>query len=161
MIHTIEHDSPLGPLLLAATARGLCGIHFAEHKHFKGQQDWRQDAGNTCLMQAARQLDEYFARRRTSFDLPLDMQGGTEFQRAVWQELTTIPFGRSTTYAALAQRIGKPRAVRAVGAANGRNPLPIVVPCHRVIGASGALTGYAGGLERKAYLLALEGVHFK
>ena len=90
-----------------------------------------------------------------------DMEGGTEFQRSVWKELTAIPFGESASYAALAQRIGKPRAVRAVGAANGRNPLSIVVPCHRVIGASGALTGYAGGLQRKAYLLALEGLHFK
>ena len=161
MIYYIEHDSPLGPLLLAATARGLCGIYFAEHKHFKGHQDWRHDASNACLLQTARQLDEYFAHRRTRFDLPLDMDGGTEFQRTVWQELTTIPFGCSASYAALAQRIGKPRAVRSVGAANGRNPLSIVVPCHRVIGASGALTGYAGGLERKAYLLALEGLKFK
>jgi methylated-DNA-[protein]-cysteine S-methyltransferase len=156
-----EHDSPLGPLLLAATARGLCGIYFAEHKHFKGKQDWRHAPDNPVLLQTARQLDEYFAQRRVRFDLPLDMDSGTEFQRSVWQALTAIPFGHSASYAALAQRLGKPRAVRAVGAANGRNPLSIVVPCHRVIGATGALTGYAGGLERKAYLLKLEGLSFQ
>jgi methylated-DNA-[protein]-cysteine S-methyltransferase len=160
MMHYIEHASPLGPLVLAASERGLCGVYFAAQKHFKGIQDWRHAPDHATLREAARQLDEYFAQRRTRFDLPLDMDCGTEFQRSVWQELTAIPFGHSASYAALAQRIGKPRAVRAVGAANGRNPLSIVVPCHRVIGASGALTGYAGGLERKAYLLTLEGLHF-
>lgn len=156
MIRYLEHDSPLGPLLLAATARGLSGIYFAQHKHFKGIQGWRYDARAACLLRAASQLDEYFARRRTVFDLPLDL-AGTAFQCSVWQALRTIPFGHTASYGALAQRIGKPLAVRAVGSANGRNPVPIVVPCHRVIGASGALTGYAGGLARKRYLLALEG----
>jgi methylated-DNA-[protein]-cysteine S-methyltransferase len=157
MIHYMEHDSPLGRLILAATGRGLCGLYFAEHKYFNGTQDWRHDAGQPHLQRTARQLDEYFARRRTSFDLPLDLDG-TEFQRSVWQELTAIPFGRTASYAAVARQIGRPRAVRAVGAANGRNPVSIVVPCHRVVGTSGALTGYAAGLERKRYLLALEGL---
>jgi methylated-DNA-[protein]-cysteine S-methyltransferase len=160
MMHYIEHASPLGSLVLAANERGLCGVYFAAHKHFKGTQGWRHAPDDATLREAARQLDEYFAQRRTRFDLPLDMACGTEFQRSVWQELTAIPFGHSASYAALAQRIGKPRAVRAVGAANGRNPLSIVVPCHRVIGASGALTGYAGGLQRKAFLLTLEGLGF-
>jgi methylated-DNA-[protein]-cysteine S-methyltransferase len=160
MMHYIEHASPLGSLVLAASERGLCGVYFAAHKHFNGIQDWRRAPDHATLRETARQLDDYFARRRTHFDLPLDMDCGTEFQRSVWQEMTAIPFGHSASYAALAQRIGKPRAVRAVGAANGRNPLSIVVPCHRVIGASGALTGYAGGLERKAYLLTLEGLRF-
>jgi len=160
MIYYIEHASPLGALVLAASEHGLRGVYFAAQKHFKGTQDWGHAPDHATLREAARQLDEYFARRRTRFDLPLDMDCGTEFQRAVWQELQAIPFGHSASYAALAQRIGKPRAVRAVGAANGRNPLSIVVPCHRVIGASGALTGYAGGLERKAYLLTLEGLRF-
>ena len=160
MTYYIEHASPLGTLVLAASERRLCGVYFAAHKHFKGTQDWRHAPEHTTLREAERQLDEYFAQRRTRFDLPLDMDCGTEFQRSVWQELTAIPFGHSASYAALAQRIGKPRAARAVGAANGRNPLSIVVPCHRVIGAAGALTGYAGGIERKAYLLTLEGLRF-
>lgn len=155
MIHYIEHDSPLGFLLIAASARGLRGIYFEQHRHFAGKQDWQHDADHALLHAAAHQLDEYFARKRTRFDLPLDLVG-TEFQRAVWRELTKIPFGQTTSYAQQAQRIGNPKALRAVGAANGRNPLSIVVPCHRVIGTNGSATGYAGGLERKRYLLALE-----
>ena len=119
MMHYIEHASPLGPLVLGASERGLCGVYFAAHKHFNGIQDWRRAPDHATLRETARQLDDYFARRRTHFDLPLDMDCGTEFQRSVWQELTAIPFGHSASYAALAQRIGKPRAVRAVGAANG------------------------------------------
>ena len=156
MMHYIEHASPLGPLVLGASERGLCGVYFAAHKHFKGIQDWCRAPDHATLREAARQLDEYFGQRRTRFDLPLDMDCGTEFQRSVWQELTAIPFGHSTSYAALAQRIGNPRAVQAVGAANGCNPLSIVVPCHRVIGGDGSLTGYGGGLVRKKWLLKFE-----
>ena len=109
------------------------------------------------LRKADAQLDEYFAGTRTRFDLPLDLQGGTAFQQSVWQALLAIPRGGTTSYGALSQRIGQAAAVRAVGAAVGRNPLSIVVPCHRVLGADGSLTGYAGGLERKSALLQLEG----
>ncbi|MNR79284.1 Methylated-DNA--protein-cysteine methyltransferase [compost metagenome] len=161
MIFYIEHPSPVGMLLLAATEQGLCGIYFEEHKHFKGKDGWQvapaQSAAATYLHDTARQLDEYFAGQRTEFDVRLDMRG-TEFQRSVWQELTAIPFGASVSYGQHAQRLGNPKALRAVGSAIGKNPVSIIVPCHRVIGASGAVTGYAGGLERKRFLLALEGV---
>ena len=110
------------------------------------------------LRQAVSQLAEYFAGHRTRFDLPLDLQGGTAFQRAVWTALLGIPAGQTVSYGAISQRIGKPAAVRAVGAAVGRNPVSVVVPCHRVLGGDGALTGYAGGLDRKTALLRLEGV---
>jgi methylated-DNA-[protein]-cysteine S-methyltransferase len=158
MIYYIEHESPLGPLLIAASDRGLRGVYFEQHQHFDGKQDWQHAADHVLLNAAAHQFDEYFARRRTSFDLPLDIIG-TAFQLAVWQELMKIPFGQTASYAQQAQRIGNPKAVRAVGAANGRNPVSIVVPCHRVIGTNGSATGYAGGLERKRYLLALEQIY--
>jgi methylated-DNA-[protein]-cysteine S-methyltransferase len=158
MISTIEHPSPLGKLLLAATPQGLCGLYFEEHKHFKGSAGWRHDPDHVHLRRAAGQLDQYFAGERSEFDVDLDA-AGTPFQRAVWQQLVGIPFGHTTSYGEQAVRVGNPRALRAVGAAIGRNPISIIVPCHRVIGASGAVTGYAGGLERKHVLLALEGVH--
>ena len=160
MIFYLEHDSPVGTLLLAATDRGICGIYFEEHKHFKGKHGWQHAPGHAHLLAAASQLDGYFAGQRTSFELPLDM-AGTEFQRAAWQELVAIPFGQSITYSQQARRLGKPNAARAVGLANGRNPVSIIVPCHRVLGARGAITGYAGGLERKRYLLALEGIRLQ
>lgn len=152
----IEHPSPLGTLLLAASEQGICGLYFEEHKYFRGKEGWRHDPDHPLLRNAACQLEEYFAGRRTGFDLPLDMPG-TPFQQAVWKELIAIPFGQTGTYAHHARRIGKPDAVRAVGSAIGRNPVSIIVPCHRVVGASGGLAGYAGGLERKGYLLAFEG----
>ena len=155
MIDYIEHDSPLGPLLIAASGHGLRGVYFEQHRHFNDRQDWKHEVDDALLHAAAQQLDEYFAGNRSSFDLPLDPVG-TEFQLAVWRELINIPFGQTTSYAQQAQRIGNPNALRAVGAANGRNPLSIIVPCHRVIGTNGSVTGYAGGLERKRYLLALE-----
>ncbi len=161
MIFYIEHPSPVGSLLLAATAEGICGIYFEEHKHFKGKDGWQRaddlSAAGRHLQEAARQLDEYFAGRRTVFDVALDMTG-TAFQRSVWDELTAIPFGASVSYAQHAQRLGNPKALRAVGSAIGKNPVSIIVPCHRVIGTSGAVTGYAGGVQRKRFLLALEGV---
>jgi methylated-DNA-[protein]-cysteine S-methyltransferase len=110
------------------------------------------------LKQATQQLMEYFAGTRTQFDLPLDLTGGTAFQQSVWQALLAIPQGATASYGQISSRIGKPAAVRAVGAAVGRNPVSIIVPCHRVMGADGSLTGYAGGLDRKTALLHLEGV---
>jgi methylated-DNA-[protein]-cysteine S-methyltransferase len=161
MIFYIEHPSPVGSLLLAATAEGICGIYFEEHKHFKGKDGWQrastQSAAWNHLQATALQLDEYFAGQRTVFDVTLDMTG-TAFQRSVWDELTAIPFGASVSYAQHAQRLGNPKALRAVGSAIGKNPVSIIVPCHRVIGTSGAVTGYAGGVQRKRFLLALEGV---
>lgn len=160
MISYIEHPSPLGILLLAASDAGICGIYFEEHKHFKGKDGWLEKSTQAAaqhMENAAAQLDEYFAGMRTEFDVALDMSG-TEFQRDVWTALTAIPFGRRVSYTQHAEALGKPRAVRAVGSAIGKNPVSIIVPCHRVIGSSGAVTGYAGGLERKRFLLALENV---
>jgi methylated-DNA-[protein]-cysteine S-methyltransferase len=153
----MEWESPLGPMLLAATGRGLAGLWFIGQRHGPDSSHWRRDPQHAILLQAATQLGEYFAGQRSQFELPLDLQGGTPFQQSVWQALLAIPRGGTTSYAALSRQVGKPQAARAVGAAVGRNPLSIVVPCHRVIGAAGALTGYAGGLERKTALLRLEG----
>ena len=157
MIHYTDYASPLGSLLLAATDQGLAGLYFAQHRHFKGPQDWQRDDVHPILQQTAAQLTAYFAGQRRSFDLPLDVQG-TPFQRAVWEALSRIPYGASVTYAQHAQSLGNPKALRAVGTAIGRNPVSIIVPCHRVLGAQKALTGYAGGLERKQALLTLEGI---
>jgi methylated-DNA-[protein]-cysteine S-methyltransferase len=155
MTYYTEHESPVGRLLLAATDAGLSGIYFEQHKYFKGTQTWRRDDAHGHLRKAAQQLDEYFAGKRREFELPLDL-AGTEFQRAVWRELAALPFGSTTSYLAIAQRIANARAVRATGTAIGRNPVSIIVPCHRVLSTAGGLSGYAGGLERKRYLLALE-----
>ena len=152
------YQSPLGPMIIAATARGVAGIWFEGQRHLPDHADWPLQAGNDVLQRAIAQLDEYFAGQRTTFDLPLDFQGGTAFQRSVWQALLAIPSGGTTSYGTLRHSIGRPAAVRAVGAAVGRNPVSIVVPCHRVLGADGSLTGYAGGLDRKTALLRLEGV---
>jgi len=150
--------SPLGTVIVAATARGLAGLWFEGQRHLPDTSGWPHADDHPVLRQAVAQLAEYFAGRRTVFDLPLDLQGGTAFQQSVWRALLAIPRGGTTSYAALGARIGQPTAARAVGAAVGRNPLSIVVPCHRVLGTGGALTGYAGGLERKTALLKLEGV---
>ena len=153
-----RYASPLGPMIVAATAHGLAGLWFEGQKHLPDTHTWPQQPGHPVLRQAVAQLAEYFAGHRTRFDLPLDLQGGTAFQRAVWTALLGIPAGQTVSYGAISQRIGKPAAVRAVGAAVGRNPVSVVVPCHRVLGGDGALTGYAGGLDRKTALLRLEGV---
>jgi methylated-DNA-[protein]-cysteine S-methyltransferase len=153
--HTVI-DSPVGPLLLAADDAHLQVLEFETPAHpVKRGADW-QEGRNAVIDAAHAQLDEYFAGKRRDFDLPLSPQG-TEFQRGVWWALADIPYGKTISYAQLATRIGKPAATRAVGAANGRNPLSIVLPCHRVIGADGSLTGYGGGLPIKTFLLALEG----
>jgi methylated-DNA-[protein]-cysteine S-methyltransferase len=141
-------DTPIGPLTLVAGERGLRAIHFPG----RAPELDAADRDPARLAPAAAQLREYFAGERTAFALELDL-GGTALQRAVWERLQAIPCGETTTYTRLAQDVGRPRAVRAVGAAVGRTPVPIVVPCHRVLGADGSLTGYAGGLERKRALL--------
>ena len=155
-IHYTHVDSPVGPLLVAASDAGLHAIVFPENRHpVRVGDDWTRGR-HALIDEARRQLAAYFAGERRDFDLPLAPRG-TEFQRAVWQALAAIPYGRTASYAELAARVGRPGAARAVGAANGRNPLPIVLPCHRVIGAGGDLTGFGGGLPTKRYLLALEG----
>jgi methylated-DNA-[protein]-cysteine S-methyltransferase len=149
--------SPVGLLTLVATDDGLAAILWENERPGRVPVNLAAEANShPVLVETERQLTEYFAGQRTRFALTLD-PAGTAFQRAVWQALGTIPFGETRTYAQIAEQIGQPTAARAVGAANGKNPLSIVAPCHRVIGASGALTGFAGGLEVKARLLALEG----
>ena len=149
-------DSPVGPLLIAGNDAGLQLIEFHAPRHpMPRGGDWRE-GDHAVLQQAQTQLVEYFSGRRRSFELPLAPQG-TDFQRQVWWELANIPFGGTISYAELAMRVGRPTATRAVGAANGRNPIPIVLPCHRVIGADGSLTGFSGGLPTKQFLLQLEG----
>ena len=143
-------ESPIGELLLAGDEHALHELHFAGAKPDPG---WEHDP--TALAEPARQLREYFAGERTEFDLELVM-AGTPFQRAVWDLLREIPYGQTTTYGALANALGRPDRARAVGAANGRNPIAIIVPCHRVIGADGSLIGFGGGLDRKQALLELE-----
>jgi len=151
-----EMKSPLGTLLLTAENGSLIGVHFPGQKHDRPRQPhWQRADDDPVLAQARTQLAEYFAGQRTRFDLPLDPRG-TSFQQAVWRALLAVPFGDTSTYGEIAATIRKPSAVRAVGAAVGANPIGIVVPCHRIIGRDGSLTGYAGGLERKAKLLALE-----
>lgn len=152
-----HYDSPLGRMLLAASDGGLAGVWFDGQRHGPDSQDWPHDPEHPVLRQATAQLAEYFAGQRQRFELPLDLQAGTPFQQSVWGALQAIPPGGVTSYAELARRLGRPQAARAIGAAVGRNPVSIVVPCHRVLGTGGALTGYAGGLERKTALLRLEG----
>lgn len=146
-------ETPLGPLMVAESERGVARIAFTQADDpLRPGADWRQGALRTP---AVRQLEEYFAGRRQTFAFDLDPQG-TPFQLEVWRALMEIPYGETWSYGQLARRLGRPNASRAVGAANGRNPLPVVVPCHRVIGANGSLTGYAGGLRFKQGLLELE-----
>ncbi len=152
-----RYRSPLGSMIVAATARGVAGVWFDGQRHLPDHCAWPERPGDPLLVRAIAQLGEYFAGQRIAFDLPLDLQGGSPFQQSVWQALLGIPPGGTTSYAALSRQIGQPAAVRAVGAAVGRNPVSVVVPCHRVVGSNGALTGYAGGLERKGALLRLEG----
>ena len=152
-----NYQSPLGPMTIAATKRGIAGLWFDGQRHMPDCSGWKLQQDHPLIAQASTQLDEYFSGERTQFDLPLDLQHGTAFQQSVWQALLRIPSGGTTSYGLLGQSIGKPAAVRAVGSAVGRNPVSIVVPCHRVLGADGSLTGYAGGLERKTALLQLEG----
>lgn len=154
-------ESPLGAIILAATSHALAGLWFDGQRHFPveltGAEVWPARDDHPVLRQTAAQLREYFAGSRTKFEVSLDLSYGTPFQQSVWQALLAIAPGETARYGQISSRIGKPAAVRAVGAAVGRNPISIIVPCHRVIGANGSLTGYAGGLARKTALLTLEG----
>jgi methylated-DNA-[protein]-cysteine S-methyltransferase len=150
--------SPLGELVLTASDTALTGVFFPTPEP---QPGWLETDGSglagSLLARTRQQLSEYFARTRTTFDLPLD-PSGTAFQRRVWDALRAIPYGTTTSYGELARRLGDASATRAVGAANGKNPIPIIVPCHRVVGSRGELTGFGGGLDRKRWLLEHEGV---
>lgn len=149
--------SPVGALTLVARGDKLAAVLWEQERANRVRLgDLHLDDSHPVLLEAARQLNEYFAGQRTRFDLELDFVG-SDFQRDVWAALLTIPFGETRSYGEIARLVGKPAAVRAVGAANGRNPISIIAPCHRVIGASGSLTGFAGGLQAKQFLLALEG----
>ena len=150
-----EIKSPLGKLKLVASANALVAVLWGEGRDRLRLDAQKVEGHHLILAQAERQLAEYFAGTRIQFELPLEPRG-TEFQKKVWRSLRRIPFGATKSYVEIARAIGLPRACRAVGAANSKNPLPIVIPCHRVIGANGALTGFGGGLETKAKLLALE-----
>lgn len=158
-LHTLQ--TPLGPLLLCASPTGLRGAWFVGQRHFPDLHPPAVRAKaptHPLLARACAQLDDYFAGRRQDFDLPLDLSRGTPFQQQVWSALLDIGWGQTARYGQLAQQLGRPQASRAVGMAVGRNPLSIIVPCHRVLGANGSLTGYAGGLDRKQDLLRREGV---
>ncbi|POA18864.1 cysteine methyltransferase [Pseudomonas sp. FW300-N1A1] len=149
--------SPVGTLTLIAKGNKLCAILWENEKLNRVRiGPLQEDIHSPVLQEAEHQLNQYFAGNRDRFELELDF-AGTEFQQKVWHALLTIPFGETRSYSQIAQQIGSPRAVRAVGAANGKNPISIVTPCHRVIGASGSLTGFAGGLAAKQFLLGLEG----
>ena len=152
--HSLRIDTPIGPLSLLSDGAALLAVFFDRHAGAP-DHNLRELGPDEITHTAAAQLEEFFARQRRDFELPLRAEG-TAFQRAVWTALHTIPFGETITYAELALRVGRPKAARAVGAANGKNPLSILVPCHRVIGANGALTGYAGGVENKRKLLEFE-----
>ena len=149
--------SPLGDILLAATAAGLCGLWFREQKYAPDTSAWPRMRRDALIDQAEAELSEYFGGQRSHFEVPIDWASGTDFQRSVWKALLGIPAGHTATYSQIAERVSRPSSVRAVASAIGRNPVSIIVPCHRVLGANGTLTGYAGGLERKAALLSLEG----
>lgn len=153
------HATPLGMVLICASARGLAGLWFDGQRHHPAPDcvaRWAVAPTHPLLREAAAQLDDWFAGHRAAFDLPLDLSAGTDFQQQIWHALLGIPRGQTRSYRDLAQTIGRTQAVRAVGAAVGRNPLSIIVPCHRVLGSDGSLTGYAGGLDRKRALLGLE-----
>jgi len=153
------YESPYGRMLLVASDAGLSGVYFDGQKyHPQLEAAWRHDRGNALLRQAKRELAEYFGGERKRFALAL-APVGTLFQRRVWNAIASVDFGTTITYGELARRAGCPGSARAAGAATGRNPLTIIVPCHRILAAGGGLTGYAGGLERKRVLLTLEGAH--
>lgn len=158
LVESLHFTGPLGSMRLLAEREHLrfCGFVDQDHAHAL-PEGCTENPNSAVLLQAKAQLLEYFDGQRRVFEVPYTLESGTPFQQAVWLALLEIPFGRTLSYRALAEKVGAPKAVRAVGAANGRNPLGIIVPCHRVIGSDGALTGYAGGLPRKTALLALEG----
>jgi len=148
--------SPIDNLMLVADASALTGVYFAGCDHIPAAGSrWTLNAQHPVLRQAAKQLQEYFAGKRENFSLPLRL-AGTDFQKKIWREIALIPYGETITYGDLAKRAGAPEAVRAAGTSTGRNPVSIIIPCHRVVGKNGDMCGFAGGLERKQYLLKLE-----
>jgi methylated-DNA-[protein]-cysteine S-methyltransferase len=153
-------QSPLGLILLSASPVGLSGVFFEDQRHLPDVQAWPEDQNNPFMRAAIALLKDYFSGPAHALDaplsLPLDLQCGSAFQQAVWQALLRIPAGQTQSYGQLAQQVQRPTAVRAVGAAVGRNPISLIVPCHRIVGAAGQLTGYAGGLWRKEALLTIE-----
>lgn len=166
VVYYAEMDSPIGPLTIGATEQGVCIIHFGSLENslptikawvkkngIKGKLEWNEEKISPVIQQ----LREYFSGQRVSFELPLDLYG-TRFQKRVWEALQNIGYGETRSYKEIAQEIGAPKAVRAIGGANNQNPLPIIIPCHRVIGSNGNMVGYGGGLDKKATLLQLEGV---
>ncbi len=156
--HFTHFDSPIGTLLAISTDDAITDLHVVSGKYVPAIADhWIDSPKLPLFLQLRQELGEYFAGKRKSFNVKLAPEG-TEFQRAAWKALTKIPFGQTRSYGEQAAAIGKPKAVRAIGAANGRNPIGIFIPCHRVIGANGTLTGYAGGLDKKEFLLKLEGI---
>ena len=149
-------DSPQGRMLLVASDAGLSGVYFARQKYFpKKEKAWSRSARHALLQQTKRELKEYFAGRRKRFKVKLDPEG-TAFQRKIWRAISSVSFGKTLTYSEIARRAGHAGSARAAGAATGRNPISVIVPCHRIMGADGSLTGYAGGLARKRALLELE-----
>jgi len=152
-----DFSTPIGCLTVAADDAGLRRILFETNRYDAAREGWTRDAAAAAVREAREQILAYFAGERRTFALPL-APAGTPFQLGVWRELQRIPFGATRSYREIAERIGAPKAVRAVGAANGRNPLPIVVPCHRVIGSNGSMTGFGGGLPIKQFLLGHEGL---
>ena len=149
-------DSPQGRMLLVASDAGLSGVYFARQKYFpKKEKAWSRSARHALLQQTKRELKEYFAGRRKRFKVKLDPEG-TAFQRKIWRAISSVSFGKTLTYSEIARRAGHAGSARAAGAATGRNPISVIVPCHRIMGADGSLTGYAGGLARKRTLLELE-----
>ncbi|MFD0696853.1 methylated-DNA--[protein]-cysteine S-methyltransferase [Paenibacillus sp. GCM10027628] len=169
VLYYTEISSPIGPLVLVASSQGLCSIEFGTfaHNHEKlgvwanrwfGAHELREDEQQ--LQPVKQQLEQYFKGERSGFEGKLDLHG-TEFQKRVWTALLDVPFGQTASYKDIAEAIGSPKAVRAVGGANNRNPIPVIVPCHRIIGAGGELVGYGGGLDIKVLLLELEGTRTK
>ncbi len=156
---TTTFEGPLGRMRLAAGPQGLCGVWFEGQRHQPDPGVWPTAPEHPLLQQATLQLTQYFAGQRQQFEVKLDLSVGTPFQQSVWQALLGLAFGQTCSYSTLSGQMGCPTAVRAVSGAVARNPLSIIVPCHRVLGVKGALTGYAGGLERKAALLKMEASH--
>lgn len=154
----LEYESPLGPIRLVGAQQGLAGVYFIGQRHEAPiGAHWEHRGDDPLLLRACAQIDAYFAGRLKRFELPL-APSGTEFQQRVWRAIGAIEFGRTITYADLALNVGHAKAVRAAGAATGRNPISIIVPCHRVLGSDRSLTGYAGGVDRKLKMLRLEGI---
>ena len=157
-LQRMQIKTPLGKMILAAGDQGLAGLWFEDQKHMPRYEPWKIVRHHPILDQAGEEINAYFKGQLQSFSTPRSAAWGTEFQQQVWETLMSIPFGGTTTYGEIARTLNNPNAVRAVGGAVGRNPWSIIAPCHRVVGAKGGLTGYAGGLERKVELLRLEGV---